>query len=64
MRAGDILLSVNKHRIEDVFDYQFYTYDDKLDIEVDRNGEKLHFNIKKDEGEYIGLNFETYLMDE
>ncbi|MBR4878297.1 MAG: radical SAM protein, partial [Clostridia bacterium] len=62
--AGDVLLSVNSHRIEDVFDYQFYTYDDNLDITVQRNGAELHFNIKKSEGEYIGLNFDTYLMDE
>ena len=64
IKAGDILLSVNSHRIEDVFDYQFYTYDNTLDIEIEREGKKLHFNIKKSDGEYIGLNFETYLMDE
>lgn len=64
LKPGDILMSVNGHTIEDVFDYQFYTYDDVLDIKIKRDEEQVSFNIKKGEGEYIGLNFDTYLMDE
>ena len=64
IKAGDILIKVNGNQIRDIFDYQFYTYDACLSVEVERDGKKKVFEINKEEGEYIGLNFETYLMDE
>lgn len=64
IRMGDILLSVNGHRVRDVLDYRFYAYDPRLSLMVDRGGEKLTANIHKGEGEELGLNFETYLIDD
>ncbi|MBQ2839905.1 MAG: DUF512 domain-containing protein [Oscillospiraceae bacterium] len=57
--AGDELISINGHKICDVLDYKFYSYDRRLKIELARKKIK----IKKDEGEDLGLVFETYLMD-
>ncbi len=57
---GDILLSVNKHRIRDVLDYKYWTYDKRLVLEF-RDAGKIR--IRKQEGQDLGLNFESYLMD-
>ena len=64
IKVGDQLVSVNGNGIVDVLDYRFYIMDKKITVEVDREGEKLSFPIKKkDEYDDIGLEFETYLMD-
>lgn len=59
----DNLISINSNEINDVLDYRFYLTEREVDILVDRGGEKLHFVIKKDEYDDIGLDFETPLMD-
>ncbi len=61
---GDMLVTIDKEPVEDVFDYRFRILNDHLDIEVLRNGELLCFSIDKDEDEDIGLEFENGLMDE
>ncbi len=63
IRAGETLLSVNGKAIRDVLDYQFYTYDSILTLELERGGEKRELSLRKDEGEELGLDFESYLMD-
>lgn len=57
--AGDELVSINGHNIRDVLDYKFFSYDKRLKIELARKKIK----VKKEEGEDLGLVFETYLMD-
>ncbi len=57
--SGDELVSINGKPIRDVLDYKFYSYDKRLKIELRRKKVK----IKKEEGEDLGLVFETYLMD-
>lgn len=58
--AGDTLISINGKEINDVLDYQFYATDNKLKLEF--SDKKI--KIKKQEYEDLGLEFETYLMDE
>ena len=57
---GDELLYVNRHEIRDVLDYKYWTYDKKLLLEF-KNAGKIR--VRKDAGQDLGLNFETYLMD-
>ena len=65
LRVGERLLSINGKPIEDVLDYRFYAYDPKLTLVLEEeNGKQRTVKIRKAEGEDIGLNFETYLMDE
>ncbi len=65
LRAGETLLSINGREIADVLDYRFYGYDPKLTLVVQEpSGAQRTVHIRKAEGEDIGLNFETYLMDE
>lgn len=60
VRPGDELLSVNRHPIRDVLDYKYWTYDKKLLLEF-KNAGKIR--VRKEPGQDLGLNFETYLMD-
>lgn len=61
---GETLLSVSGRPIRDVLDYRFYTYDARLDVELEApNGARRFLAIRKAEGEDLGLAFETYLMD-
>ncbi len=64
VKEGETLLQVNGHPIVDVLDYKFYTYDSKLALVLQTpNGKERTVKIRKQEGEELGLNFETYLMD-
>ena len=59
IKPGDSLVSINKNAIHDILDYQFYSSEEKLIVEL----EDRTVTVKKDEYEDLGLNFETYLMD-
>ncbi len=62
--AGDTLVAVNSHEINDVLDYRFYTSACKLRLEIENEKGKRHtVKIKKGEYDDLGLCFETYLMD-
>lgn len=62
--AGDILLSINDHPIADVLDYQFYLSEKDITMLLHRGSELLKVQIQKEEYADIGLEFETFLMDE
>lgn len=63
IRSGCTLVSVNGHEINDVLDYDFYTDSEKLHIIVCENGRQKKHTVRKKESEDLGLEFETYLMD-
>ena len=65
IRVGEKLLKLNGHEIVDVLDYRFFCYDPVVKVELgEENGSVRTLKIRKDEGEDLGLNFDTYLMDE
>ena len=56
LRPGDTVVSVNGHRIVDVLDYKFYTYDEKLTLEaIGKHGWRKRVRIRKDAGEDPGV---------
>ncbi|MBW7573982.1 DUF512 domain-containing protein [Caproiciproducens faecalis] len=62
---GETLISINGNEINDVLDYRFYETSKSLSVllmDSDRNPRTV--SIRKGEYESIGLEFETYLMDE
>lgn len=64
VKTGEKLLQVNGHPVIDVLDYKFYTYDPKLTLLLEKpDGKQRTVKVRKQEGEELGLNFETYLMD-
>ena len=65
IRPGEKLLRLNRHEIVDVLDYRFFCYDPVLTVELgEPDGTSRRLRIRKEEGEDLGLNFDTYLMDE
>ena len=64
IRVGETLTHINGHMIVDVLDYKFYSYDPRLEVTLrERDGSTRTLRIRKGEGEDLGLEFETYLMD-
>ena len=64
IRAGDLLLRINGHEIEDVLDYRFYMQAEDLQLELQTaKGRTRRVHVRKDETQEPGLVFETYLMD-
>ncbi len=61
--AEDKLISINGHPINDVLDYGFYTREKKLEIQLERGGEKFAVSVTKSEEADLGLDFATFLMD-
>ena len=65
LEQGDVLLEINGNRIEDIFDYQYYTQDDYIEVLIrKKSGEEWLLEIDKDYDEDLGISFENGLMDE
>lgn len=62
---GETLVSINSNEICDVLDYRFYETNKSLSIAIKgKDGQVRNVQIRKGEYEPIGLEFETYLMDQ
>lgn len=60
---GDFLIKINQHEIKDVLDYMFYAAEINPTIEILRDSQTLSFVAEKDEYDDLGLEAETFLMD-
>ena len=61
---GDRLLEVNGHKIHDVLDYMYFSYDQDPQFLIQHSdGSQDLIRLEKGEGEDAGADFETYLMD-
>lgn len=64
IKAGDKLLKINGHNINDVLDYRFYIGEERLELELEtQHGKKRTVKMKNKSAGEIGLEFSTYLMD-
>ncbi len=65
LKSGDKILTINGNDIIDVLDYRFYQDDSRLKLSVEtKDGKVKNIRIKKGEYQDLGLEFESYLMDE
>ena len=65
IEAGDVILSVNDSKIEDVFDYRYLMKDEYVEVLVrKRDGEEWLLEIDKDYDEELGVEFENDLMSD
>ena len=65
VRPGDTLLKINGSEIIDVLDYKFYSYEPRLTLTLRApDGSFRVVSARKAEGQDLGLNFESYLMDQ
>ena len=61
---GDCLHAIDGHVIRDVLDYKFYGYDPEVTLTLETaDGGRRTVLVRKREGQDLGLNFESYLMD-
>lgn len=61
---GDVLLSVNGHEIEDVFDYRYFINEEYLTVAIRKpDGEEWELEIEKEYEEGLGIEFADALMD-
>jgi putative radical SAM enzyme (TIGR03279 family) len=64
IEAGDTLLFINSQEIQDIIDYQFYSHDDFIVVEIEKtNGELWSLEIDKDWDEELGLLFDDVIFD-
>ena len=71
IRGGDFLLSINNNEINDILDYKFYMCESKINLRLRRGGNTdnniftdIYVEIQKRQYGDIGLEFETYMIDE
>lgn len=63
LRPGDRLLAINGHVLRDVIDYYFYAADERLELEIQRAGERLAFVVEREYGEDFGARFTDDVFD-
>lgn len=65
LEKGDVLLSINGQKIEDVFDYHYLVNDEELTVVVRKKmANEWELEIEKDYMEDLGIEFENGLMDD
>lgn len=65
IEAGDTLLQINGKDIEDIFDYQYLTQDEYIEVLIRKpGGEEWLLEIDKEYSEDLGITFENGLMDD
>lgn len=60
INAGDVILSVNGHKVNDVIDFMFHSHDDELNLSVRRNGANLFFKIKAAGENDMGIDIKPF----
>lgn len=64
IKPGDMLLTINGHKIDDVLDYRFAVDDTAVELAVLKtDGQTWLFDIEKDEDEDLGLDFADAIFD-
>ncbi|HUM68651.1 MAG TPA: DUF512 domain-containing protein [Chloroflexota bacterium] len=63
LRAGDELLAVNGHAVQDIIDVQFYAADEELELTIRRDSEILPFTAVREYHQSLGLEFNHPTFD-
>ena len=65
LEPGDIIVSINGHRLADIFDYHYYSDEEDPTLLVrDEQGVEHLVELEKEEGEDIGVTFVNGLLDD
>lgn len=60
IEKGDILLSINSQKIEDIIEYQYLIAEEYIEVEIQtKSGEVIIYEIEKDIDEDLGIEFEN-----
>ncbi len=64
IEPGDILVSIQGQSVEDIFDYQYLTNEEYLELVIrKKNGEEWELEIEKEFEDDLGIIFENPLLD-
>lgn len=64
IKKGDRVVSINDHILTDLIDYNYMSPDSNIRVLVERGkAELIEFDIEKDYGEDLGIEFETPVFD-
>ena len=64
IEVGDILLSVNGEKVEDIIQYKFLISDEYIELEIQKkNGRVYLYEIEKDYDEELGIEFTNPIID-
>lgn len=64
IEVNDVLISINGTPIDDIIDYKFLAVDEEVVLEIEKqDGEIWEYEIEKEYGEDLGLDFQGGIMD-
>ena len=63
IRSGDVLVSINGHRLRDVLDVQFYAAEETLELLVRRGSQEFSVCTERDYNRPLGLDFTSPVFD-
>ena len=64
IEVGDILLSINGERVEDIIQYKFLISDEYIELEIQKqNGRVYLYEIETDYDEELGIEFTNPIID-
>ncbi|GAB4405949.1 MAG: DUF512 domain-containing protein [Thermodesulfovibrionales bacterium] len=58
--AGDVIVSINGHSVNDIIDFMFYSDGNDLDMVVRRKNKRLSFKLHIKEGQDIGVEIRPF----
>lgn len=64
VKRGDIIVRINGNDINDVLDYRYYITESKVRLLIHRGAELFDVTIRKPQYDDVGLEFDSFLMDE
>ncbi len=60
LAKGDLITSINSHRLRDAIDFMFFKSSPKLSVEFCHNGARNKVHIKTEEGEDLGIRLRPF----
>lgn len=64
VEVGDILLSINNEKVEDIIQYKFLISDEYIELQIQKiNGRVYLYEIEKDYDEELGIEFTNPIID-
>jgi NifB/MoaA-like Fe-S oxidoreductase len=63
MRVGDVVVAVNDLPMRDIIDYRYAMAEERVTVQIERDGVPLRFTIDKDLDDDLGLEFSEPLWD-
>jgi putative radical SAM enzyme (TIGR03279 family) len=63
LEPGDRLLSINGNPLRDLIDYRYYSAEEELVLEIERQGEVHRLEVERDYDEDLGIEFVEITFD-